>query len=280
MSGERISRGRLHEIRSDLSDRDVAVLESVATNRFLTSHQIRRTHFADHATKAASTRSTNRALARLAGLGLVAHLARRIGGTRAGSGSHVWTLTEAGVRLLRATGDIEGLPVRLRAHEPTSTFLEHTLAIAEVCLRLSEADRDGGFSLVELLREPECWKAYSGRHGDVIHLRPDLSAVTVTGDYEDHWFFEVDRNTEPPSRIIRKCQTYEAYRQTGAEEKRVGVFPAVVWVTPSAKRAATLQDHIAKAPELSRGVFAVVQIDDLPALVGAGIGSRENSHGA
>lgn len=279
MSRPRISRGRLGEIRNQLSERDMWVLEEVAKNRFLTSHQIRRYHFADHFTNAAAIRATNRALARLAGLGLVAHLDRRIGGVRAGSGSHVWTLTEAGVRLLRATNEIDGLPTRLRAHEPTSSFLEHTLAVAEVCLRLSEADRGAQFTVVELLREPDCWRAHRGRHGEMIHLRPDLSAVTAVGDYEDHWFLEIDRSTEPPSRVIRKCLRYEAYRQTGAEQKRVGVVPAVVWITPDSKRAAALRNHIGRTPGLSRDSYAVVQIEQLPALIKAGIGAQETAHG-
>ena len=280
MSGERISRGRLQEIRSGLSERDMEVLESVATNRFLTSHQIRRTHFAAHATDAAAIRSTNRALARLAGLGLVAHLERRVGGVRAGSGSHVWTLTEAGARLLRATGEMDGLPLRLRAHEPTASFLEHTLAIAEVCLRLTEAERHGKFAIIELQREPDCWRAHSRRHGDDIRLRPDLSLVTASGEYEDHWFLEIDRDTEPPSRVIRACLKYEVYRQTDAEQKRTGIFPAVVWVVPDSKRASTLRTHIAATEGLSRGHYAVVTLDDLLPLVKAGIGSQEIDHGA
>ena len=280
MSGERISRGQLEKIRSQLSERDIAVLDAIAANRFLTSRQIRRGHFADHATNAAAIRSTNRALARLADLSLIAHLQRRVGGVRAGSGSHVWTLNEAGARLLRITAGAEGLPARLRAHEPTTSFLEHTLAVAEVCLRLTEAARGGEFSVIELLREPECWRAYSSRHGGVTQLKPDLSLVTACGDYEDHWFLEVDRSTEPPSRVIRACLKYEAYRQTGAERKRVGVFPAVVWITPDAKRAATLASRIADTPDLTRAHYAVVQIDDLASLIEAGIGSQETGHEA
>lgn len=280
MSRPRVSRGRLQELRSQLSERDMNVVAEVAKNRFLTSRQIRRHHFADHATVTAAIRATNRALARLAELGLIAHLDRRVGGVRAGSGSHVWTLTEAGARMLSITEQMEGLPARVRAHEPTTSFLEHTLAVAEVCLRLSEATRGGNFSVVELLREPDCWRAYSGRHGGVVQLKPDLSLVTTCGEYEDHWFLEIDRSTEPPSRVVRACLKYEAYRQTGAERKRVGVFPAVVWITPDAKRANTLQGHITKTPGLSRDLYAVVQIDDLPALIKAGIGAQETGHGA
>jgi hypothetical protein len=280
MSGERISRGRLAEIRGSLCERDNAVLESVARNRFLTSHQIRRLHFTDHSSSEAAVRATNRCLVRLSRYGIIDHLGRRIGGVRAGSGSHVWTLTEAGARLLQSIGEFEGLPERFRAREPGATFLEHALAVAEVCLRLTEADQGGSFSVVKLLREPECWRAYSVRHGGVAHLKPDLSLVTACDDYEDHWFLEVDRDTEPPSRVVRACRAYEAYRETGAEEKQVGVFPAVVWVTPDAKRATTLQSHIASAAGLSQDLYAVVQVDDLPSLIRTGIGNQETGHGA
>ncbi|MHB1341017.1 MAG: replication-relaxation family protein [Coriobacteriia bacterium] len=276
MSRPRVSRGRLEEIRSSLSERDLEILESVATNRFLTSHQIRRLHFANHASEAASIRSTNRALARLATLQLICHLNRRIGGIRSGSGSNVWSLAETGARLLRNACDVE-LSKRFRTHEPTANFLEHTLAVAEVCLRLSEAAQSDSFAVLELQREPDCWRAYSSPHGGVAYLKPDLSLVTVSDDYEDHWFLEIDRDTEPPSRVIRACFKYEAYRQTGAEKKRLGIFPAVVWVTPDAKRAASLESHIAKTAGLSRGLYGVIPIDELPSLVKAGIGSQESS---
>jgi hypothetical protein len=280
MSGPRISRGRLEDIRARLSERDLEILTSLATSRFLTSNQIRRLHFADHATNAAAIRSSNRALARLAALELVCNLDRRVGGVRAGSASNVWSLTEIGGRLLQLSGGFDQLPKRLRAHEPTVTFLEHTLAIAEVCLRLTEAARGGDFTILELQREPDCWRAYSGVDGGVATLKPDLALVTACGDFEDHWFVEVDRDTEPPSRIVRACLRYEAYRRTSSEQKRLGIFPAVIWVVPHPKRAAALKTHLSKTPELSHSLFDVVALDDLPSLVKVGFGSRENNHEA
>jgi hypothetical protein len=278
MSCPRVSRGQLEEVRAKLSKRDLEILTSLAASRFLTSNQIRRLYFADHATNAAAIRSSNRALARLADLELICHLDRRVGGVRAGSGSNVWSLTETGGRLLHHGGVSNLLPKRLRTHEPTATFLEHTLAVAEVCLRLTEAARGGDFTILELQREPDCWRAYTGRDGGVATLKPDLALVTACGDFEDHWFLEVDRDTEPPSRIVRACLRYEAYRGTDSEQKRLGVFPAVIWVVPHPKRAAALKTHLSKTPGVSRSVFEVVAIDDLPSLVRAGFGSREIDH--
>jgi hypothetical protein len=189
-------------------------------------------------------------------------------------------LTEAGARLLRTTGHFDALPERFRRHEPSVTFLEHTLAVAEVGLRLTEAERAGEFIIVELQRDPDCWRAYSGIHGGIVNLRPDLAMVTTSGDYEDHWFLEIDRDTEAPSRVTRTCQSYEFYRRSGSEQRRIGVFPAVVWITPDEKRASTLRSHIAKDAGLSRGLYAVVSPDDLPTLIKTGIGSQETGHGA
>lgn len=275
MSRPRVSRGRLGEIRNSLSDRDVSVLESVAANRYLTSRQIRRTHFSDHATDAALIRASNRALARLAELGLIDHLRRRIGGVRAGSGSHVWSLTEAGARLLTTFDGSSTLPARLRSHEPTTTFLEHTLAVAEACLTLSEAAQHGRFEILDLQREPDCWRAYNGPHGAVVQLKPDLALVTASAEYEDHWFLEIDRDTEPPSRVVRACLRYEEYRRSGVEQRAIEVFPAVVWVVPGLKRAATLKRHMDSEPRLSRAVFTVVTIEDLPSVIAVGIGAQE-----
>ncbi len=270
MNSQRISRPQLESIRQGLTDRDTAILESLARHRLITSQQILRLHFWDHASDSAATRSTNRALARLADMSLITHLQRRIGGVRAGSSGNVWTLTEPGARLLQLIGT-EGLPVRFRPHEPTNSFLEHTIATTEVSVRLSEAARGGAFTLLELRREPDCWRAHSGTHGGVLQLKPDLYAVTASGDYEDYWFFEVDRSTEPPSRIVRTCLKYEHYRSTGAEQKLTGVFPAVVWVVPNAKRAATLRAHIASAQDLTHEMYAVVVPEELESLGGAGI---------
>jgi len=277
MSRPRTSRGRLEAIRDDLSERDLQIVKTVAANRFMTSRQIRRAHFSDHSSDAAQVRSTNRALARLARLGLIEHLQRRIGGVRSGSGSHVWSLTEVGARLLRTDGE-DDLPTRFRSHEPTANFLDHTLAVAEVCLRLSEATRGDDFKILQLQREPECWRAHSGQHGGVAYLKPDLAVVTASGDYEDHWFLEIDRATEPPSRVIRACLKYEVYRRNGAEQRRTNIFPAVVWIVPDPKRATTLRTHIAATAGLSKELYVVVPIDDLVPLMKAGIGTQENGH--
>jgi hypothetical protein len=222
--------------------------------------------------------SRNRVLGRLAELSLIAPLKRRIGGVRAGSGSRVWYLAPAGARLLRTLGGFDDLPSRVRAYEPTGSFVEHTLAVAEVCVELTVAERSGETTVARLQREPDCWRTYSSTRG-VEWVKPDLAVVTTSGKFEDHWFVEIDRDTEPPCRIIRSCLRYEAYRRSGVEQKRLGLFPGVVWVVPDAKRKATLMARIAQEGRLSQSVYAVVLPDEVLPLMKAGIGSVEDGHG-
>lgn len=106
----------------------------------------------------------------------------------------------------------------------------------------------------------------------MLYLKPDLAVVTASGRNEDHWFFEVDRDTEPPSRVVRTCSRYEVYRYSGEEQSRNGEFPAVVWVVPGSKRATTLRSHIAASKGLSHGFYEVVPIVDLLSLIKTGIG--------
>ena len=72
-------------------------------------------------------RAAARELRKLKDYGLVNTLERRIGGTRAGSGSLIWHLTEAGERFL-AIGSSEQY-TRRRYLEPSRMFLRHSLAV-------------------------------------------------------------------------------------------------------------------------------------------------------
>src|SRR5665811_980645 len=267
MSGQRVSRRKLEGIRASLADRDLQILLSVATHRFLTTRQICRMHFADKMTETAALRSANRALDKLRGLQLLVALDRRIGGVRAGSGSYIWSLGHIGARLLQRASHVDGLPRRQRQREPSTTFLEHTLAVAEVSLRLREIANRGEVTLLGVQHEPACWRPFSGPGGGTVRLKPDLAVVTATEEFEDHWFFEVDLATEPPSRVVRACLSYQAYRQSGIEQRRLGLFPAVVWIVPTGRRKETLESHMNQHEAISARLFTVITLDELEALI-------------
>jgi len=267
----------LDEVADRLSDRDWQILDGISESRFLTTRQLARAFF-DGAPTEAIPRRVNHALVRLKRFELLATLERRIGGVRAGSAGHVWRITDAGSRLL-AAHDGASAPTRVRLHEPSTTFLDHTLAVAETALRVREAARLQQFTVTGLEREPAAWRRYLGPIGSVVQLKPDLALVTHSHGFEDRWFIEVDRDTEPPSRILTKCRSYEQYRATGIEQDTHGVFPAVLWVVPSGRRAAQLRDHIGNGPGIDPNVFAVITLAELDTVLRLGLATYKNNQG-
>lgn len=248
-----------------LSDRDIAILESLRAHRLLTTDMIRRLHFGEgHATIAAAAGATMRVLRRLDELGLVDRLERRIGGVRAGSSGITWQLGSAGERLLRK---LHGDARRRRYLEPSADFTAHTLAKAELAVQLHEFARAGLAELISLDTEPTNWRPFIGPHGTRDWLKPDLHAITATGDYEDHWFLEADRAREHPPVVVRKAQVYQRYAATGAYQARHGLFPAVVWVVPNAGRRKALVSALAADRTIQQELFRVVTTDQFRALI-------------
>ncbi len=249
------------------------IVASVAAYRFLTTRQISRFHFIDSPSPIAALRSANRVLKKLRELRVLVTLERRVGGVRAGSGAYVWSLSSIGARLLQRISAVEGRPSRYREHEPSSTFLRHTLAVAEVALRLCEAARGDRIALVGIEREPDSWRAYGAPGGGTARVKPDLAVVTATDDFEDHWFFEIDLATEPPSRVVRSCLNYQDYFHSGAEQQNLGLFPAVVWIVPSTRRENTIERYLRDTETLATRLFRVITLDKLEALLQSGAAS-------
>ncbi len=267
---------RSDELASRLSERDWEIITTVRSFKYLTTRQISRQHFGLSAGDGPIPRHVNHALARLRELGLLSNLERRIGGVRAGSGGHVWQITDSARRLL---GEHLNEPAagRVRVFEPSTTFLEHTLAVAEVVISFQEVANVTDIKLAHLQVEPECWRSYLGPSGETRWLKPDLAVVTESGRYEDHWFVEVDRATEPPNRVIKKCRQYEEYRHSDREQAKHGVFPAVVWVVPNERRRDQLWGRLAIEVANDDRLFTVVTPSDLGALVVAGASEFKDS---
>lgn len=266
----RTSRGELEGMAKALGDRDLRILKTLNQHRFLTTRQITTFEFADKPTEIAALRAANRTLAKLSGTRLVAPLERRIGGVRGGSGAFVWSIGTVGARLLQLADAQTESSRRQREIEPSTTFLAHTLAVAEVHLRLRAATRRDNLALRAVQLEPDCWRAYTGTAGGTLRLKPDLAVITESASFEDHWFIEVDMATEPPSRVIRKCEQYQEYLRTGTEQRRLGLFPAVVWIVPSTLRRDTVRQRLSSEPSISTGLFTVITLDELADLISNG----------
>lgn len=267
LAGRRVGRRRLAVIRDALSDRDWAILGTVAAHRFLTTRQVQAFHFTGHASDLSAARVCRRVLRRLHRDHLLGTLQRRVGGVRAGSASFVWHLDAVGDRLLRETSRPGP---RRRTFEPSLHFLQHTLAVADLHLQLRQTAATGAIELLRVETEPACHRRYPNFGGGLSTLKPDLYAMTAAGDFEDSWFFEVDLGTESLPRLLSKCAEYEAYRRSGVEQQASGVFPLVAWLITEARRRAALTAAITKDPGLPDELFRVLAPNDLPALVAGG----------
>lgn len=262
MIAERLSTTHLCDLTLDLSERDLAILGSLAKHRWATTDQIRRLHFRAHASPIAAGKATYRVLNRLRRLRLVETRAGRVGGHGGGSSATVWHLSHAGWRLVHLR--LGQAPRRYT--DPSTTFLRHTLAITELAAELAAAP---GLRVERFDTEPACWRQYPST--STTHLRPDAYLITVmTHDgeqYEDHIFVEVDLSTESIPRILDKARTYHLYRQTGLEQQSIGVFPLVLFVTPDRARATAITGAIHHTADIPHEIFAATPAGTVAALL-------------
>jgi hypothetical protein len=262
--GRNGQREQAERLQRRLSARDLAVLTSLDAHRFLTTQQIAAFQFQDHASPGAAARICRRTLQRLFELQVIEHLERLVGGVRAGSASYVWRVGPIGDQLLRLQAPHR---TRARRKEPSLRHLEHCLAIADVHLSLIALARSGRVELLSVSTEPTCWRRYLSATGSVDTLKPDLFAITASGDYEDHWFIEIDRGTESLPTLLKKCAQYEDYRRTGSAQAEGGVFPLIVWVVPSEAHADSLAAAIIAGRNLDNCLYRVCTADRFPDVI-------------
>lgn len=269
----KLTRQQLVSIEAHLTARDHAVLQAIRKYRFLTTDQIGRLYVTDCSTKTSQTRHQNLLTKRLADLGLIRALDRRVGGYGGGSSMQIWHLTEAGQRLL--TLNDPGDHPRKRFTEPSTTFLAHTLAIAECAVQLTCICR-GSFDLKldQIDTEPACWRGYSDDR-KVSYLKPDLFVITSYCKYEDRWFIEMDLGTEAPTQVVAKCDAYLRYYYTGVEQKASEMFPLVVWIVSNAERKARLKECISNATKGQPKMFLVITPDELEKMIRQYIGVEQ-----
>jgi hypothetical protein len=255
----------------DLSRRDIAVLRDLARLRLLTGSQLERLHFAGLASKATRGSARRRSLGRLAGLGLVATLPRRVGGERAGSAGLVYTL-DARAQRERSLWQTEAGPLATgrRSRRPWAVgwlFVSHNLDVAELYVRLRESARTGQLRLLRFDSEPTSWFATCDGS-----LKPDAYVVVETAGWERHWWIEVDRGTESLPTVHHKLRRYVDVLRSGRPGPE-GVLPRVVVTTPSEHRAEQIQTIIDRL-QAGDDFLSVVDFDSALQQLAPGAGRR------
>ncbi|RWR21290.1 hypothetical protein D8Y24_09090 [Agrococcus lahaulensis] len=246
---------QLEHLRQRLPERDHCILQLVSEHRFITTMQLQRLCFADHRTTAAGVRACRRVLERLQRLRILTRLERQIGGAGSGSQAHTWHLDTIGDRLTRTADG-----PRRRAYEPSTTFLTHTLAVAEARTRLEEAARLGVFDLRGVAIETAAGRAILGQGGGLRHLRPDLIADLQLDGEAMTVHLEVDLGTETYRTLIGKCELYARWASTLPPD---ATAPLVVWQLPSETRLERLSRDIQAHPGLDPDQFALTTPDGL-----------------
>jgi hypothetical protein len=259
MSSPYWTRHRVEALRRELSDRDEAVIRSLATVRLATGEQLRRAHFVD---VPSAERQCRRSLSRLVSRRVLVRLARQAGGRGGGSQSFTFALDVAGQRLAYIGGPANGQRWRT-PWIPNRMFLGHALRVTELYVQLVEAERAGGCEVLGFHTEPMCWRYYTAPSGARATLKPDAFVRLARGTrFEDAWFVEVDCDTETRPTLARKFQAYRWHWHSGQEQRAHDSYPQVLWLVPSSARRQVLVDVASSQPGPSRDLHLVHLFQD------------------
>lgn len=253
---------RLVALGRGISERDQAVVKTVARLRLVSGRQLERLFFTESPSPSSGARLARLALARLVKRGLLARLERRVGGVRAGSSGHIYTATPDGQRLV-AYWKGEGIGRPRTVYEPGAAYVAHTLASSEVFIDLREAERAGRLGVLDHQAEPRCWRNYIGLGGRAMTLRPDSYLRVAVGEFEESAFIEVDRGTVGRLALRRKHESYLAYYRSGREQADQGVMPRVIWLANDEARVRLLAEIAAEFSRDGQRLFVAATADQL-----------------
>lgn len=261
----RLQTARVVGLRKRLSERDLAALGILHRVRLASLRQLQRLLVVD-GSPAARTRRAQLLLTRLTELGLVTRFSRIIGGVRAGSSGYIYGLSGLGQAVLDTDGPLGGR--RRRVWESKPYFQDHMLAVAELYVQLVERHRLGQGELLAYDAEPAAWRHFTGKHNELVMVRPDAYARVGRAALEHSSFIEVDMATETLPTIQKKCLRYVDYWRSGVEQQWRGVFPKVVWLVETARRREQIAGVVKKLATDTQALFDVGLLGDGPRLLG------------
>jgi hypothetical protein len=247
------------QLARELTAQYTTVLPHLSRTRLLTGAHLDRLLARPDTTPETTARNRRRIMTRLHDLGLVTTLERKIGGVRAGSTGHVYTLTPTGHRVL-ATLHNQPCPAHIKkTTTPGALFLAHTLAISDIYVRLIEASHTHNVTLSSFVTEPQCWQPTG--QGD--YLKPDAYCVLSTTTHQDCWWLEIDQATESLPRIRTKSRAYLDYlTHNGLGPDNVP--PRVLFTTPDVTRKNAIQEAITKLSTHDNDLIRVTTHADAP----------------
>lgn len=243
---------RLERFNRQLTETDHLVIDILAQLRMASGGQLNRLLWP---TTPSGARACRRHLERLSELRVLARLHRQVGGIKGGSQGYTYALDVNGQRLAQTRTQQS-----VRRPTPSDLFVDHTLAVTELYVALHESVAE----LIAFEPEPSCWRQFIGPAGRAVTLRPDAYIVWAIGEWELSAFVEIDRATEHPARIARKAEQYVRYWRSGTEQRTNEVFPTVLWLVPTDRRAEVLQAVLA---EQEAALWEVRTMDELPAFI-------------
>lgn len=183
-----------------LQKRDYALLKALSDYRYLSTSQLRNKFFTNGP-------FIYRRLKKLTDYGLITRIQREIVGQ---ASELIHALTPEGAKQLGAHLSV---PTHdLTTHRKASRqLLEHELMLNEFRLAFEKStERQNGLSILQ-------WDTKYRIHlaGKKI-LIPDVYVILSTPKGNTHFFVEIDRFTESPSKVFRKkLHTYAQYHSTG-----------------------------------------------------------------
>jgi hypothetical protein len=199
------------------SRRDLLIVRSVERFDQVSSLQLQRLFFANVEPEWRG-RSCSRALARLVEWETIGCIERALGGGGGGSTGYIY------------------IPKTSKAVSPNP----HTLAIAEIHVRLIEEQRKGRCEVLAF--EPE--RFAHDRIGG-IDLKPDAwLRVRPTGQRRLRWFLEIDLGKEWKGRLNQKMRAYVAAYQRWPDQATLWKFPRVLFIVPDHQRVRYVEEVV------------------------------------
>jgi hypothetical protein len=116
---------------------------------------------------------------------------------------------------------------------------------------------------IEVQTEPQSWRTFAGASGHVV-LKPDLFVRVAApgGVYEHRYLLEIDMDTESAATVRSKALRYFEHYRSGREQADHGVYPRVLWVVPTRKRAERVATVLQTLPVGAARLFGVCGFDE------------------